>query len=542
MKKVIVTCVVLLGCMSIFSTNRYVADAEESGTGLSWSDPKTTISAAINAAAAGDTIFVAAGVHEFATPLTLSKAITIMGGYLVEEDVATRPLVENGKPWEFAYPTILRGLAYTGTGTNTDLKNSRILHINADNIELNGLLFEDGGGKHTASNELGGAIYSAKLGFNVRNCSFVNNGVTRIDNGSGGLGGAMYLNGAGVVENCYFTGNYADKGASGGGALFLLAKAEQTITVDNCLFDGNKSNVSGAGIRTNGATGGNQVYVRNSVFVKNEAKDGDVLKGGAVIYFNGRSGADESTDVIENCLFYNNTGTTIIRLRGGIMRNSTAVNNIGTVQTAGTTVELYNNLIWGNKTSADELSSIDFNTGPAIMKNCASNNIKEDFAGEEHQNILLGADNIGEDGPHLRLPTTFVGAGDLSEETPDWRLGAESPLKAAGLTTNAPATDILGKARTEATSSIGAYEYEEIINDGLINPFASSDLRMFVQNKTLYISLIDEVAVQVLSINGQVLAQSSYSTHHNFSLMRGLYLVSIVDKSGKKFTNKVLVP
>lgn len=534
MKKNLLLLITLLGCFSVYSANIYVAKTgDNSNDGSDWDNAKLTMPSAFSAASANDTIFVAAGVYEFSTPLTVNKAITMMGGYLVESGEATRNKVENGKAWEFANPTIFRGVLYTGTGTNTDTKNSRIFHVTAANAEFNGLQFENGGGKHTGSSELGGAIYSNQLGTKLLYCSFINNGVTKKDNSSGGMGGGIYLSASdAVIESCYFKGNYADDGASGGGGAYVAPGSGVTVTVNNCVFDSNTSTTQGAGLRTHSA---NKTIVKNTIFVKNVAIASGTLKAGAALYIN-----TNSVNEVENCVFYNNSGSSGVFLFGAFMRNCTYVNNIGHLSSRVNTVKLYNTIIWGNTHPTTGVPvAIEYNQKPAEIKNCALTSLDADYTAEENANLILNADNDDEDGPNFKVPTSFVGAGDLSEETPDWRLENAATIKSGGLTANAPATDILGETRGNTKCSIGAYE-----NNSFYTSTAqpnNSGIRFATVSNTLFVQSANPLAIQIIALNGQQIASATLATNHSFNLAKGMYVVVATDRNGSVSTSKVII-
>jgi hypothetical protein len=474
MKKILLF-IYLLGFVNMYAIDAYVSTTgNDENDGLTWSTAKLTVeSAKAVIGATNGTIHVAAGTYNFSEPVVFDKSFNIFGGYLVNYDnnTSTRPLKSNGKAWEFEHETIFNGITYTGTGGNTDNKNSRILHIGTGSysIEINGIVFQNGQGKHlTTTNELGGAITGASPSagnipnIQIRNCTFKNNSVTKKDNSAGGMGGAVYVKGKTLIEKCYFYGNYADSGSSGGGAVYSQPNdADQVVTINECVFDSNTSNVGGAGIRTSGAY---KTIIRNSIFANNSSTG-----NGAAFYFNGVTSGAPSIDEIENCVLYNNStgvsggsGTTSGILRGGTMKNCTYVNNVGMIRIAHNDTRVYNSALWGNKTTGGSLTSFQISSGvnPIAIGNCASD---VSISGAYVSNfLLLNTSNSDESGPNFKTPTSFSGSGDLSSENPDWRIDFASVLKSGGDLTNAGgATDIAGTSRPTSGSicAIGAYEY-----------------------------------------------------------------------------------
>lgn len=543
----------LLFSLAILSIGTYAASFyvstlgnNDDNDGTSWLSAKRTLSGAYNIASSGDTIHVAAGTFNFATPLGIgSKSnVVFLGGYNVNYDTgtATRNKVAGGKPWEFEYETILNALAYTGTAANTDNKNSRIVHIftTASNIEINGFTFQNGGGKHSTNNELGGALNVSGTGTSkIRFCIFRNNSVTKNDFSSGGMGGAIHLNNvSAIVEGCYIYNNSSTIGSSGGGGMFAQATADG-IEIKDCTFDSNFSNVSGGGLRTNRAF---KTSIKNCTFVNNLSKDGSSYKNGAALYSAGvASGTIEpSTDEIENCLFYNNEGGTSIILNGATMKNCTYVNNIGGFRTgyegAG---KIYNTVLWGNKTTAGVATGFEFNKNPELVQFCTSDVAHSgDYVSDF---LLINADNSAIDGPHFKTPTTFAGSGNLSGETPDWSITQASALKTAGSLANAAGTtDIAGNSRPTSgtTCSIGAYEFVPDISTVL--KIESLNIAVKVIGNNLDIKHEDAVSVKIFNTSGQLIASSAVAVQHNIELQRGLY-IALVNLAGQNASMKIAI-
>lgn len=513
--------------------------------GLSWITAKATLSGALNIADAGDVIHVAAGTYNFSQPAGFGSGksnITVLGGYEVtdaQNGIAVRNKKAGGEPWEFEHETIFNGVEYNGSDAatvNTDSKNSRIIHVftSATGVELNGITFQNGGGKHGTNNELGGAVQVAGASTKLVACTFKNNNVTKNVNTSGGNGGALHLNNVAsvTVDSCYFYNNSAT-GGNGGGA-FSHPAASEEATFNACVFDSNSSTSGGGGLRTNTIR---KTNIKNCIFVNNVAKDGATFRQGAALYNYGSSSA-ASIDEIENCVFYNNEGTTSVFLSGDVMKNCTFVNNIGGLRTAFADAgKIYNTVAWGNKdTNGTTAVGFNINAVPELIQNCASDvSLTGDYVSDF---VLLDAGNTGSTGPHFKLPTTFAGSGDLSAETPDWSLAESSAIKTAGVTANAPATDITGKARTGTSSSIGAYEF-----DGPTTSLESKALDIFlsVRDNAVYVSHDTAISVKVMSVNGQQIAYSSPALSHSVQLPNGIFIVSVSGNNGKSAVAKVIV-
>ena len=172
-----------------------------SNRGLSTSAPKRTIQAAINAASAGDTVFIASGTYY--ENLTLSKPLTLFSqefaGAVVDGHHAGSCLVITEK----------------GAGSVVD-----------------GMVFTHGAPTNSG-NKYGGGV-DCLASATVRNCILKDNG-----NPSTTFAGGLHTTHDGTyvtVENCLFTGNYA--WASGGA---VLTEWGSTAVYDHCTFYGNRS-------------------------------------------------------------------------------------------------------------------------------------------------------------------------------------------------------------------------------------------------------------------------------------------------------------
>ena len=96
------------------ATNYYVdgSKADDSGNGQSWATAKKTITAAHVLGAAGDNVFVKAGIYSFSAALWTNDR-NFYGGFAGTEalpsDRQKSDLDNNGivEPWEFSNQTIL---------------------------------------------------------------------------------------------------------------------------------------------------------------------------------------------------------------------------------------------------------------------------------------------------------------------------------------------------------------------------------------------------------------------------------------------------
>ena len=161
-----------------------------------------------------------------------------------------------------------------------------------------------------SGNVMGGAFYIGSFGRKSTNqlkatftrCTFINNEVINREDPSSAFGGAIRVGGSSIiVSGCNFYNNTAALG----GAVSVQRKGDITITTSQFLS--NRAETGGAvAIITQSQTRGS-LTIDNVKFINNSA-----LYGGAVHIakrFGGK--VSKGRKMIENCIFINNTATTI---------------------------------------------------------------------------------------------------------------------------------------------------------------------------------------------------------------------------------------
>ena len=207
----------------MFARNQFVSTVgDDSQDGLSWLTAKYTIQTAIDAAAEGDTVFVAEGVYN--QSLKLKKAVHILGGY----SAAT------GEYNTEAFLTIL-----DGTSLNTPLVNQSAVLSQATYVS--GLVLQNA--NHTAN---GGAVVLKTNGV-LTHCTIRNCYTT-------GSGGAVY-NAKGTVTNCIIE---LCEALGAGGAVHNMGGV-----VENTIIRGCKGNYAAIRNESDG-------IVRNCLIHNNE--------------------------------------------------------------------------------------------------------------------------------------------------------------------------------------------------------------------------------------------------------------------------------
>ncbi|MBS3999411.1 MAG: hypothetical protein KGZ71_02895 [Desulfobulbaceae bacterium] len=278
-------------------------DASGANNGTSWDDAFTSFQSALDAAASGDIIWVAAGTYKPSYDYGLGGGsrynhfrminnVEIYGGFAGTEDPNTFDLAD--RDFE-ANETILSG-DLDGDDIVDDLftnKTDNCFHVFyhpnglalTNNSVLDGFTISGGYAFDTDTEfRRGAGIYnnnSSPIFFNI---IFTNNRASL-------FGGAVLLtNSSSSFTNCIFLNNRGNLG----GAVMQLQTCNSTYT--NCLMANNFAIDGGGGI---GLWSGGVTSLNNVTFAKNHANN----KGGA-FWING------SAPIINNCIIYENTTNT----------------------------------------------------------------------------------------------------------------------------------------------------------------------------------------------------------------------------------------
>ncbi len=447
------------------------------GDGSSWSSALNNLQDAIDVAKSDrefkKDVWVAAGEYNVYTCISLVDSVSIYGSFKgTETAVSEREKVENGKPWEFTNPTILKG------------NNARLIQANAHfNLEtmFDGFILTDGNGAGSVTDGSGGAAL-------MRNNVILQNCVVK-DSHSTQAGGGVMMNGGGTVRACLIKDNTHTSGANGGGGIFCNTSTNGYLSyIEDSEICGNTSDVRGAGL---GIQGQINIYVSNLKIYNNSAIESTTLKPGGGMYVN------SAYNEITNCVIYNNSGTNVIYYNGGKLYNNTIVKNVGGLYLAGNAMEVINNIVWGCVTDSEGQTPTSItgaaNSAATVMNNMTYNPIADSnfwitgdkIEGEdnkyENTNLQLSS-NLSNDevpepaegtvgtGPYFVSVSSFFGMATTNEELEevedliDWSLTYKSPCVNTGKAIESITTDITGLARPQdwpvdsARFDIGAYE------------------------------------------------------------------------------------
>ena len=383
-KTTIILLSLLLGFNAFAQDTLFVKDSETS-TAWAGRTAYTNLQDAIDAAQAGDQIWVAQGTYYPTTTFgnnsdvrcksfVLKDNISLYGGFVgTESSIDDRVL---GLDWD-PYPTFLSG----DFASTPDVASDNSYHVvygrNTSAVTLDGFTISGGYANRTnyLNDQDGAGVY---MGDNwiLRNCKLEDN--TAMRNGAG-----VWVSATGSLNDCYLHNNAVTSVSSGGGGAYFDNRNSYNsiVAAVNCFFEGNQCMATQTLVGSNRYGGGAMNSGQNAifeecVFIGNSSTN----PGGAVICSNGNtfsncmfylnqgtSGAaiyagSSSSLRISNCLFSNNAATA----NGGALYatgstcctiNSTLVNNIaanGAAIYGSSSFTLFNSIVWNNGEVAED--------------------------------------------------------------------------------------------------------------------------------------------------------------------------------------------
>jgi len=230
-----------------------------SGDGLSWGDAFKTINEGIDAAQAGDEVWIRTGVYEPTAIILLEKPITVYGGFAGGENSVSQRDLENNPVVILGSPS---GELHSDYYYTIDFFWAPTTPLNA---VLDGLTFKNAVYEWGAVRTVEGVL--------ITDCVFEGN-VLGVDAQPGS-----------IIRSSSFLGNTR--------GVRVQNSDENPVIIDGSEFTEN-INVDGRGAGIFVGTGGS-VDVRSSVFKANQADDGAALAS--------RPGTGRATVALTNCIF-----------------------------------------------------------------------------------------------------------------------------------------------------------------------------------------------------------------------------------------------
>ena len=493
MKKICFIFFLLVASLSANATVRYVSMlGNDNNNGLAWSTAKRTINGAMSDAVQGDTVFVAIGTYP---KFSAKNGVHIFGGFLgTEQNLAERQAMHHGYLQDSSCTQIFTAtqseqfltsyyssIDYEESATVPTVIDGFVVKVdsiyNTSAVLILALLDGDYylsnctlDGEYIKVNavsgwsEMGKASYgycttASGNGFNVSDCT-----VKKCSQG-------CLLSTGSHTSNCLFEHNDAPIETRQ-----MNNDEYGLICIEDCLIQNNCKNISYS------------LYMNDKALL-NLYNGVDLRR--CVIHNNNLVATCENLNSAEiitayrkcritDCLIANNsvsaprTRSNLIYLRNGanILQNNTITSNMvndslpyepSSLLRANGSIDLYNNLFWGNAGHSQFFYGFNSSTDNVMF------NVMQDTLLGQTGNFRLDQDSIG---PLFINPTTFVGvcfSADSMQQvlTADWHLSSGSSCINTGHPYHVSlpcqsTTDMDGLNRVSGGRiDIGCYEYPE---------------------------------------------------------------------------------
>lgn len=470
------TALLLSTVLSANAVTRYVKpDQSGTGDGLSWTNASGNLQATINACAAGDEVWVAAGTYKptldpfaNATPtdprektFLIKDGVKIYGGFLGTE-------TQLGQRVAYAYTTILSG----DIDNNGILDNGNAFHVLiASAAASGGIGVTVDGFTITAGNG------SGTLNLTVNGNSFLRNAA----------GGIYLFNGTNTISNNHIYGNSSNFYAGG-----IHIVGGNTTIHNNWIHDNaaqTSSTAMGGGMRCFNGT-----FTITNNFIYNNTATG--VGGGMMVQPLSSSAATVSNNVV----FGNTSGTYgggmfastgEVNISNNTFFNNTAATNGGGVSANNNTTRFYNNIFRDNKLGASStVAGADYGYNLTATCSFDKNYLQLSGAGDyvvaSRNNFTTTSDNRFSQNPQFTSTALPLGADGLPRTADDGLMFAcaSSALNYGMTGSNIPAVDILNANRNATSPAAGAYETASKISFAL--PATAENLTLTQSGTTSY--------------------------------------------------------
>ncbi|MEI8087022.1 MAG: hypothetical protein WCG93_12480 [Paludibacter sp.] len=327
--KNLVALLVVLFSVGTLSAKDVFVKAGATGTGADWSTAANPSYLGGTSIADGDVIHLAAGEYVRSTALTISKYVTILGGYaatstgtdLTLRDVAanktvfkqdqtvltpSRAINLNATTGSYGNKITLDGLYFDGF-TGVSQGAAMTITTAQGDIDLKNLTFTN----NVTTNTLGGALamqtaFAYDIIVTLDGCVFENNQAAWTT--GNGYGGAFFINNGTTAKTINIKNStFKNNNAYGRGAVGYFG-TNMTVNISDCLFDTNQCTVTtdatsnGGCFYIVGTSGYASTFnVTRSIFLNSL-----VTGKGSVIWFNNGTGSLLNTLNMTNCSLIGN--------------------------------------------------------------------------------------------------------------------------------------------------------------------------------------------------------------------------------------------
>ncbi|MCX2482583.1 Ig-like domain-containing protein [Pedobacter sp. MR2016-24] len=460
----------------LFSTNSYAVryyvnyQAAGNGTGTSWANAFTTLTAALTKSVSGDEIWVAKGAYSpggLRTDFfTLKTGVQLYGGFSGTETAVTGRVIG------------ATGL-YTVNETQLDggYNNYHVVYSAVANTFIDGFTIQGGNTLDNAvtlsANYYGGGLYVTNTGtfqnLWIKNNYAATSGAGVYNTGTGifrnmvvenntmsraGNGGGIYNAGVATFQQISINNN---SGAAYGGGMYNIAANPQ---VSNISFKTNNASINGGGlfstvamtldrvsfIENTSVRSGGGYYSTGVVTLNNTVFSRNSVTGVSSSYLGGGMYVVSGTVNIYNTTFSNNTIAYAI---------DNALSYGAGLYSAVTTVNLYNSILWGNRRGwdmPDQVGAVKIGMDYDIVEGGYVNGTNIIIGDPAFENagindLRLKAGSLGIDvGRNVQVGTSFDMAGNKRIVNAAVDMGAyEHPTGEAGSIAVMPKTFAIPK-------------------------------------------------------------------------------------------------